>query len=48
MGEIRNALRAKGCNVPLVADVHHNGVKIAMEVAQRGQGSDQSRTVHFR
>ena len=34
MGEIRAAVRARGCNVPLVADVHHNGVKIAMEVAQ--------------
>ena len=34
MGEIRAALRAQGCRVPLVADVHHNGVKIAMEVAQ--------------
>ena len=34
MGEIRAAVRASGCSVPLVADVHHNGVKIAMEVAQ--------------
>ena len=34
MGEIRCALRAQGCMVPLVADVHHNGVKIAMEVAK--------------
>ena len=34
MGEIRAAVRARGCSVPLVADVHHNGVKIAMEVAQ--------------
>ena len=34
MGEIRAAVRARGCTVPLVADVHHNGVKIAMEVAQ--------------
>ena len=34
MGEIRAALRAQGCMVPLVADVHHNGVKIAIEVAQ--------------
>ena len=25
---------ARGCTVPLVADVHHNGVKIALEVAQ--------------
>ena len=29
MGEIRAAVRARGCMVPLVADVHHNGVKIA-------------------
>ncbi len=34
MGEIRSALRAQGCMVPLVADVHHNGVKIALEVAK--------------
>ena len=34
MGEIRAAVRPRGCSVPLVADVHHNGVKIAMEVAQ--------------
>ena len=34
MGEIRAALRSQGCMVPLVADVHHNGVKIAIEVAQ--------------
>ena len=34
MGEIRAAVRSRGCTVPLVADVHHNGVKIAMEVAQ--------------
>ena len=34
MGEIRKRLRAQGCMVPLVADVHHNGVKIAIEVAQ--------------
>ena len=34
MGKIRAALRALGCMVPLVADVHHNGVKIAMEVAK--------------
>ena len=34
MGEIRAAVRARGCSVPLVADVHHNGVKIAMEVTQ--------------
>ena len=34
MGEIRAALRAQGCRVPLVADVHHNGIRIALEVAQ--------------
>ena len=34
MREIREAVRSRGCEVPLVADVHHNGVKIAMEVAQ--------------
>ena len=34
MGEIRASLRAQGCMVPLVADVHHNGLRIAMEVAQ--------------
>lgn len=34
MGEIRAALRAQGCDVPLVADVHHNGIRIALEVAQ--------------
>ncbi|MEC8213500.1 MAG: (E)-4-hydroxy-3-methylbut-2-enyl-diphosphate synthase [Cyanobacteriota bacterium] len=34
MGEIRASLRAQGCTVPLVADVHHNGLKIALEVAQ--------------
>ena len=27
-------IRDSGCTVPLVADVHHNGVKIALEVAQ--------------
>ena len=34
MGDIRAAVRARGYTVPLVADVHHNGLKIAMEVAQ--------------
>ena len=34
MGQIRQELRQRGCTVPLVADVHHNGVKIALEVAQ--------------
>ena len=34
MGKIRAELQAKGYNVPLVADVHHNGTKIALEVAQ--------------
>ena len=34
MGKIRASLRGQGCNVPLVADVHHNGIKIAMEVAK--------------
>jgi (E)-4-hydroxy-3-methylbut-2-enyl-diphosphate synthase len=34
MGKIKAGLSAKGCNVPLVADVHHNGTKIALEVAQ--------------
>jgi len=34
MGKIRLALRAQGCNVPLVADVHHNGTRIALEVAK--------------
>ena len=34
MGKIRASLRAQGCRVPLVADVHHNGLRIAMEVAQ--------------
>ena len=34
MGKIRSALRAQGCNVPLVADVHHNGTRIALEVAK--------------
>ena len=34
MGEIRSALRNQGCTVPLVADVHHNGIRIALEVAK--------------
>ena len=34
MGKIKAELLAKGCTVPLVADVHHNGTKIALEVAQ--------------
>ena len=34
MGKIRASLRGQGCNVPLVADVHHNGIKIALEVAK--------------
>jgi len=33
MGAIRAALRSQGCSVPLVADVHHNGIRIALEVA---------------
>ncbi|MBL6888258.1 MAG: (E)-4-hydroxy-3-methylbut-2-enyl-diphosphate synthase [Synechococcus sp. BS30m-G30] len=34
MGKIRSALQAQGCNIPLVADVHHNGTRIALEVAK--------------
>jgi (E)-4-hydroxy-3-methylbut-2-enyl-diphosphate synthase len=34
MAEIRSRLRDQGCDVPLVADVHHNGIRIALEVAQ--------------
>ena len=34
MGKLRSALRAQGCMVPLVADVHHNGTRIALEVAK--------------
>ena len=34
MGKIRAELVSKGYNVPLVADVHHNGTRIALEVAQ--------------
>nr|YP_002049460.1 4-hydroxy-3-methylbut-2-en-1-yl diphosphate synthase [Paulinella chromatophora]ACB43250.1 4-hydroxy-3-methylbut-2-en-1-yl diphosphate synthase [Paulinella chromatophora] len=31
VGEIRRRLREQKCYVPLVADVHHNGIKIALE-----------------
>jgi len=34
MGEIRLTLRSQGYRVPLVADVHHNGIRIALEVAK--------------
>ena len=34
VGEIKKNLRDLGINTPLVADVHHNGMKIAMEVAK--------------
>ena len=34
MGKIRSALRAQGYKIPLVADVHHNGRRIALEVAK--------------
>ena len=34
VGEIRSRLEAAGARVPLVADVHHNGMKIALEVAK--------------
>ncbi len=34
VGEIRRRLEDAGVRVPLVADVHHNGMKIALEVAQ--------------
>jgi (E)-4-hydroxy-3-methylbut-2-enyl-diphosphate synthase len=34
MGEIRSRLESTYQPVPLVADVHHNGMKIALEVAQ--------------
>ena len=34
MGKIRSALRAYGYKIPLVADVHHNGTRIALEVAK--------------
>ena len=35
MGKIRSALRAQGYKIPLVADVHHNGTRIALEVAKQ-------------
>ncbi|MCS7031562.1 MAG: (E)-4-hydroxy-3-methylbut-2-enyl-diphosphate synthase [Gloeomargarita sp. SKYG116] len=34
VGEIRQKLRQQYMDVPLVADVHHNGMKIALEVAK--------------
>lgn len=34
MGHIRQQLRDQGCMAPLVADVHHNGINIALAVAQ--------------
>lgn len=34
IGEIKARLRREGCDTPLVADVHHNGSKIAVEVAK--------------
>ena len=34
IGEIKDKLRAMGCDVPLVADVHHQGSDIAVEVAK--------------
>ena len=34
VGEIKKALEATYMPVPLVADVHHNGMKIALEVAK--------------
>ena len=34
VGEIKKALEASYMPVPLVADVHHNGMKIALEVAK--------------
>lgn len=35
LGDIRKALRAQGYgHIPIVADIHHNGHKIAMEVAR--------------
>tara|TARA_Y100001970_G_C14244535_1_gene867143 strand:- start:728 stop:1951 length:1224 start_codon:yes stop_codon:yes gene_type:complete len=34
VGEIRDKLNKKNIDVPLVADVHHNGMKIALEVAK--------------
>ncbi len=34
VGEIKNLLKRDSISVPLVADVHHNGMKIALEVAK--------------
>ena len=34
VGRIRRQLRDEGCTAPLVADVHHNGINIALAVAQ--------------
>ncbi|MFN3361985.1 MAG: flavodoxin-dependent (E)-4-hydroxy-3-methylbut-2-enyl-diphosphate synthase, partial [Pseudanabaenaceae cyanobacterium] len=34
VGEIKQKLRKEYQDVPLVADVHHNGMKIALEVAK--------------
>ena len=34
VGEIKNLLKRNSISVPLVADVHHNGMKIALEVAK--------------
>ena len=34
LGEIKQKLNENDINIPLVADVHHNGMKIAMEVAK--------------
>ncbi len=34
VGDIKEKLLANNINTPLVADVHHNGMKIAMEVAK--------------
>ncbi len=34
VGEIKNVLKRNSISVPLVADVHHNGMKIALEVAK--------------
>ena len=34
MAEIRTRLHSQGYTVPLVADVHHNGIRIALEVAK--------------
>ena len=34
LGDIKQKLIENDINIPLVADVHHNGMKIAMEVAK--------------